>query len=404
MAKAARMRDRHDMVTVRLKPGRDGPVRAGHPWIFSGAIGHIEGEAAAGSLAHVLAADGSEIGIGYVNLRCSIAVRMLTRQPQTIDAAFLQHRLETALSLRRAVLPAGTTGYRLLNGEGDFLPGVVADVYDRFIVCQYLTAGADRLKPLVVTALVALLSPQGIYEKSEGTVRREEGLDKATGLLWGTEPPLLLTIQENGCQFLVNIRGGQKTGFFFDQRDNRALVGAYAAGKRVLNGFAYTGGFGIVAAKHGATFVVSVDSSEAALHLARQNWQLNHLAEHQTQFVHADMFSYLREVNEHFDVVILDPPPFIRRRSDVQAGIGGYKELNRQAFQRLQPGGYLYTFSCSQHLTATEFLQTVLFAAAEAGREVQVLRHLTQAADHPIAHPEGAYLKGLWLRVGACNR
>lgn len=202
------------MITVRLKPSREGPVRAGHPWVFSGAVAHIEGEAPAGSLAHVLAADGSDVGIGYVNPRCSIAVRMLTRQPEAIDAAFLHRRVETALLLRRAVLPAGTTGYRLLNGEGDFLPGIVADVYDRFIVCQYLTAGADRLKPLVVNALVTLLSPQGVYEKSEGAVRREEGLTNAAGLLWGAEPPPFLTIEENGCQFLVNIRGGQKTGFF----------------------------------------------------------------------------------------------------------------------------------------------------------------------------------------------
>lgn len=393
------------MITVRLKPGRDGPVRAGHPWIFSGAIAHVEGEADTGALAHVLAADGSAIGIGYVNLRCSIAVRLLTRGQEAIDTAFFHRRIADALSLRRAVLPAGTTGYRLLNGEGDFLPGIVADVYDRFVVCQYLTAGAERLKPLVVETLAALLTPQGIYEKSAGAVRREEGLEDATGVLWGAEPPLLLTIHENGCRFLVDIRRGQKTGFFFDQRENRALVGALAAGKRVLNGFAYTGGFGVVAAKQGAALVVSVESSAAALHLARQNWQLNHLAESQAEFIRADMFAYLHQTAEKFDVIILDPPPFIRRRHDIHPGVSGYKELNCRAFLRLQPGGYLYTFSCSQHLSAAEFLQTVLLAAAEARCEVQVLRHLAQAADHPvnIAHPEGAYLKGLWLRLGGCN-
>jgi 23S rRNA (cytosine1962-C5)-methyltransferase len=390
------------MIRVTLKPGREGPVRAGHPWVFSGALNTIEGEGPAGSLAQVIAADGSDLGIGYLNTRCSIAIRMLTRKNQAIGTDFISKRIVTALSLRRSLFPPQTTGYRLINGEGDFLPGVIVDVYDRYIVCQYLTAGADRLKSLVSEALISLLSPQGIYEKSEGAVRHEEGLANATGLLWGEEPPQLCTIQENSCQFFVNIRGGQKTGFFFDQRDNRVLVGSLAQGKRVLNGFAYTGGFGIFAAKQGAKYVISVDSSDAALQLARQNWHQNDLPDSHTEFVHADMFSYLREVQETFDLMVLDPPPFIRRRQDLKAGIQGYKELNRQAFRVLQPGAYLCTFSCSQHLSAVEFFQTVLFAATDARRGVQVLKHLTQAADHPVnlAHPEGAYLKGLWLRIG----
>jgi 23S rRNA (cytosine1962-C5)-methyltransferase len=390
------------MITVRLKPGRERPVRAGHPWVFSGAIDHITGEGPAGSLAHVIASDGNVIGVGYLNTRCSIAVRMLTRQSEKIGPAFIHRRIERALALRRAALPPNTTGYRLINGEGDFLPGVIVDVYDRFIVCQYLTAGADLLKPLVVDALTALLSPQGIYEKSEGAVRQEEGLENAVGPLWGAEPPDLLTIQESGCRFLVHIRGGQKTGFFLDQRDNRAFVGSLAPGKRVLNGFAYTGGFGVFAAKRGASSVVSVDSSATALQIARQNWQNNNLCESSAEFVRADMFSYLREGNETFDLIILDPPPFIRHRQDAKAGVSGYKELNRQALRFLRPGGQLCTFSCSQHLSASEFFHTVLFAAADVRREVQVLKHLTQAADHPVnlAHPEGAYLKGLWLQVG----
>jgi 23S rRNA (cytosine1962-C5)-methyltransferase len=390
------------MITVRLKPGREGPVRAGHPWVFSGAIDHITGEGPAGSLAHVIASDGSGIGVGYLNTRCSIAVRMLTRQTEKIGPAFIRRRIERALALRRAVLPPDTTGYRLLNGEGDFLPGVIVDVYDRFIVCQHLTAGADLLKPLVIDALTALLSPQGIYEKSEGTVRQEEGLENTVGPLWGAEPPALLTIQENGCRFLVHIHGGQKTGFFLDQRDNRALVGSLAPGKRVLNGFAYTGGFGVFAAQRGASSVVSVDSSATALQIARQNWRNNNLCESSAEFVRADMFSYLRKGNETFDMIILDPPPFIRHRQDTKAGISGYKELNRQALRFLRSGGQLCTFSCSQHLSAADFFQIILFAAADVRREVQVLKHLTQAADHPVnlAHPEGAYLKGLWLQVG----
>jgi 23S rRNA (cytosine1962-C5)-methyltransferase len=390
------------VITVTLKPGREGPVIAGHPWVFSGAIASLVGEGSAGSLAQVIANDGSAVGIGYMNPRCSITVRMLSRQLEEIDAGFIHRRLEAALTLRRAVVPSDTTAYRLVNGEGDFLPGIVVDVYGPFLVCQSLTAGADVLKPLVVEGLVRLLSPQGIYEKSEGGVRQEEGLTNTAGVLWGEEPPPLLEIQENGCRFLINVRGGQKTGFFLDQRENRALIGTVASGKRMLNGFAYTGGFGIVAARNGARHVVSVDSSESALRLARKNWQANDLPEAQGKFVQADMFSYLPEITESFDLVVLDPPPFIRRRQDLKVGITGYKEINLRALRLVAPGGQLLTFSCSQHLSAADFFQTVLFAAADARRNVRVLKHLGPAADHPVnlAHPEGAYLKGLWLWLG----
>jgi 23S rRNA (cytosine1962-C5)-methyltransferase len=392
------------MITVRLKSGREGPVRAGHPWAFSGAIASVDGQSSVGALVRVVAADGNFIGIGYYNpnRRCSIAVRLLTRTEAVIDASFILQRLQAALALRRSLLPPETTAFRLINGEGDFLPGIVVDVYGQFIVCQCLTAGAEALKPLIVAGLMALLSPHGIYEKSEGSVRREEGLANAVGVLWGVEPSALVEVQENGCRFLVDPRGGQKTGFFLDQRDNRALVRQIAAGQQVLNGFAYTGGFGIFAAKGGAKRVVSVDSSDTALRLAVQNWEGNHLPVQQGKFVQADMFSYLREAQEPFDVIILDPPPFVRRRQDVQAGLKGYKEINLQALRRLPPGGQLFTFSCSQHVTAPDFLQAILFAAADVKREVQILKHLGPAVDHPtnIAHAEGAYLKGLWLRIG----
>jgi 23S rRNA (cytosine1962-C5)-methyltransferase len=370
--------------------------------VFSGAIARIEGEGPPGSLAQVVSADGNAVGVGYLNTRCSIAVRMLTREIADIDADFIRRRLEVALALRRAVIPPETTGYRLVNGEGDFLPGLIVDVYGNFLVCQCLTAGADALKPLVVEALTGLLFPQGIYEKSEGGVRREEGLPNAAGVLWGEEPPALVEIHEHGCRFFVDIRAGQKTGFFLDQRDNRMLACALASGKRVLNGFAYTGGFGVFAAKGGASRVISVESSETALRLAQRNWRANHLPESQAEFVHKDMFTYLRQADELLDLIILDPPPFVRRRQDLQAGSKGYKEINLQAFRLLAPRGQLLTFSCSQHLSSADFLQTVLFAAADARREVQILRHLGPAADHPVslAHAEGTYLKGVWLRVG----
>jgi 23S rRNA (cytosine1962-C5)-methyltransferase len=390
------------MITIRLQPGREGPIRAGHPWIFSGAIHTIDGQASAGGLARIVNDKGAFLGLGYYNPRCSIAVRMLTRTDTVIDAAFIRQRLHTALTLRQSLRDSGTTGYRLVNGEGDFLPGFVVDVYDQFVICQCLTAGAEALKPLLVEGLVSLLSPQSIYEKSEGNVRLEEGLPNVAGVLWGIAPPPLVEIQENGARFLLDPKGGQKTGFFLDQRENRALVQSLAKGKDVLNGFAYTGGFGIFAAIGGAAHVVSVDSSDTALHIAQQNWERNALPQEQGRWLQADMFSYLRDTQQRFGLLILDPPPFVRRRQDLQDGLKGYKEINLQALRKLLPGSNLLTFSCSQHVSPPDFFKTVLFAAADIGREVQLLRHLGPAIDHPIncAHAEGAYLKGLWLRVG----
>ena len=390
------------MITVRLKRGREGPVRAGHPWVFSGAIDSISGDVTAGSLVHVVTAEQNSLGVGYCNPRCSIAVRLLTRKREPIDAQFIHRRLTSALTLRQTILPPQTTGYRLVNGEGDFLPGLVVDVYGEFVVCQFLTAGIEQLKPLIVDALVSLLSPQGLYEKSEGGVRKEEGLANAAGVLWGREPPPLVTIEEYGCRFVVHLQGGQKTGFFLDQRENRSLLGTLAHGKTVLNGFSYSGGFGVFAGRYGATQVTSVDSSATALQLAQQNWQVNGLPTSQGQFVQADMFAYLREASESFDIIILDPPPFIRRRHDLQAGMKGYKEINLQALRLLSPGGQLFSFSCSQHLSVADFLQTIQFAATDAGRSVQLLKHLGPGPDHPtnLAHLEGMYLKGVWLQVG----
>jgi 23S rRNA (cytosine1962-C5)-methyltransferase len=331
-----------------------------------------------------------------------IAIRLLTRRIEAIDAQFIHRRLATAIALRRTILPPHTTGYRLVNGEGDFLPGVIIDVYDAFVVCQFLTAGADRLKPLIVDAVVTLLSPHGVYEKSEGAVRHEEGIPNVTGVLWGQEPPPLVMMEEYGCHFVVHLQGGQKTGFFLDQRENRALVGALAGGKSVLNGFSYSGGFGIFAARNGAARVVSIDSSAPALQLAQQNWQANNLSVSQGEFIQADMFTYLRQTSEVFDLIVLDPPPFIRRRADIQAGMKGYKEINLQALRRLPPGGLLFSFSCSQHLSTADFLQMLQFAAADAGRNVQLLKHLGPGPDHPnnLIHGEGTYLKGVWLQIG----
>jgi 23S rRNA (cytosine1962-C5)-methyltransferase len=287
-----------------------------------------------------------------------------------------------------------------VNGEGDGLAGVVVDRYGDFLVCQLLTAGAARLAPALVAALTAELAPRGIYERSEGGVRAEEGIPGARGVLSGEPPPARLMIEEAGARFLVDVVHGQKTGFFLDQRESRARVRALAAGRRVLNTFAYTGAFAVAAALGGAAEVLSVDSSRPALALAEAAWTENGLPPATGRFVVADVFEHLRALPERFDLIVLDPPPFVRRRRDLDPGLRGYKDLNLQALRRLAPGGWLLTSSCSQHLPRAAFREVVAAAAADAGRAVTVVAESGHPADHPVslAHPEGEYLKVLLLR------
>ena len=384
---------------VTLKPGRDFSVRAGHPWIFSGAIAATEGDTVAGSVAEVCAADGRVLGFGTWSPGNSIAIRMLTRGARTIDADLVRARLTEALSLRALV--TGTDAMRLVNGEGDRFPGLVVDRYGDFAVCQFITAGAEALKPFVVDTLRALLPLRGIYERSEGNVRNAEGLPRTCGVLAGEEPPAEIVITESGRRHVVDVRGGQKTGFFLDQRPNRDLTVGLAAGRRVLNLFAYSGGFSIAAARGGAVHVTSVDSSAVALTQAEAAWRQNGLPEESGTFVRADVFEYLRGDLPPADLVILDPPPFARRRTDRERARAGYKDVNLRALRTAAPGALLMTFSCSQHVEAGEWEGAVAAAAMDAGRWCQVLSRLGPGIDHPqaLAHPEGRYLKGLLLRV-----
>jgi 23S rRNA (cytosine1962-C5)-methyltransferase len=391
-------------VTVReivLRPGRDVPVRAGHPWIFSRAIASGLDAAEAGEPVRVLAAGGRFVAGGYVNPRTAIAVRVLTLDDEPIDDRLVARRVDEALALRRAVVPADTTAYRVVNGEGDRVPGVVVDRYGDFLVCQLLTAGAARLAGGVVEALRTRLSPRGIYERSEGGVRAEEGLGGARGVLAGEEPPARLTVTENGMHLLADVLHGQKTGLFLDQRDNRARIRTLASGLRVLNAFAYTGGFAIAAALGGATHVVSVDSSRLALGLGEAAWPENGLAPERATWIEADVFEYLRASRERFDVIVLDPPPFVRRRRDLQAGLRGYLDVNLQALRHLEPGGWLLTCSCSQHLDRDSFRQVIAGAARDVGRPLQLVEEHGHPPDHPVAlaHPEAEYLKALLLRA-----
>jgi 23S rRNA (cytosine1962-C5)-methyltransferase len=386
---------------IRLKPGRERPLLAGHPWIFAGAIDALDASLEPGSLVVVHSAEGQFCGRGYVNPRCAIAVRLLTRIDEPLDAAFFTRRVAAALRLRADVVPADTDAYRLINAEGDFLPGFVADRYADVIVLQCLTAGAARLQPHLLDALRAVLHPRGIYERSAGAVRRQEGLGVAEAVVDGVVPSAPLRVRECGQRFWVDVRGGQKTGFFLDQRDNRALARRLAGGRRTLNAFAYTGAFAVSAGIGGAQHVVSVESSPRALTLMRRNWSANGLDAAAADFVDADVFAYLRDTDRVFDLAILDPPALVKRRQDVQRGARAYKDLHRWALRRAAPGAFLMTFSCSQHVPPELFWKIVHSAAVEAGRDVQVLRHLAAGADHPVnlAHPEGDYLKGLLLKV-----
>jgi 23S rRNA (cytosine1962-C5)-methyltransferase len=388
------------MRRIGLKPGREGPVRAGHPWIFSGAIASGMEGVEPGEPVAVHSAAGRFVAAGYANPRTPIAIRVLTLEDEAVDRALLQRRLDEALTLRRTMLPAELRAYRVLNGEGDRLPGIVVDRYDEFLVCQFLTAGAARLAPSVVDCLRERLAPRGIFERSEGGVRSEEGLGGARGVLAGEEPPARLAIEEDGARFLVDVLHGQKTGFFLDQRETRARLRRLAAGRRVLNAFAYTGAFAIAAALGGASEVVSVDTSRPALALGEAAWAENGLPPERARFVVADVFEFLRAGTDRWDLVLLDPPPFVRRRRDLTAGLRGYRDLNLQAMRRLAPGGLVVTSSCSQHLSRADFRDVVATAAADAGRPPQVVAEWGHPPDHPVAlaHREGEYLKVLLLR------
>ena len=386
---------------IHLKPRKERPALRGHPWVFSGAIADLDSRIEPGALATVRAADGAFVGRGYVNPRCAIAVRLLTRTDEPIDGAFFHRRIGAALTLRRTMVPSETNAYRLLNGEGDGLPGFVADVYGTTIVLQCLTAGAARLKPYAVEALQSVLAPSAIYERSTGSVRREEGIGPEEGVVAGEVPNEPLLVGECGQRFLVDLRGGQKTGFFLDQRDNRVLARALAEGRSVLNAFAYTGAFGVYAGAGRAAQVVSVESSARALDLARRNWSENALPASVAEFVGADVSRYLRATDRTFDLLILDPPALVKRRQELERGARAYKDLHLWAFRRAAAGAYVMTFSCSQHVSAELFWKIVHGAAVDARCDVQVLRHLGAGADHPVAlaQPEGEYLKGLLLRV-----
>ena len=389
------------MLRIILKKGREVPVLRGHPWIFSGAIEQTEGNADAAGIADVFDSEKRWIARGLFSPKSQIRTRILTWQKEEIDGDFFSRRISRALSIRESILSGVTNAYRVVNGEGDFLPGLIVDRYSEFLVCQFFTAGMDCFKPLIVDALSNLLAAKGIFEKSEGRVRDEEGIEPSVGVLAGEPPPELLAIEENGFKFVIDVRRGQKTGFFLDQRDSRAILSTIARDQTILNCFSYSGAFSIYALGGGATEVISLDSSRPALELAERNLALNGFAVDGSELLKGDAFTYLKEGDSGFDIIVLDPPSLARKRSDIDAATGGYKFLNLHALRQVRPGGFLLTFSCSQHLSIDLFQKVVFGAAVDAHRRVTILKRLGQPIDHPVSlhHPEGEYLKGLVLRV-----
>ena len=386
-----------------------------HPWVYSGAVARVEGDPPDGATVAVRAPDGQFLAWGYWNSRSAIRVRLLSwAEDEAITRDFWRRRLARAIGARdvlQRIYAGGTpNACRLVYAENDGLPGLIVDRYGDWLVLQALTYGIEARKALIVELLGELLNPAGVYERSDVDVRAKEGLEQVTGPLAGKEPPELIEIDENGRLFLVDVRRGHKTGFYLDQRENRAAVGewfrwdAQAEGRVVLNAFAYTGGFAVYALGSLARRVINVDTSAEALALARQNVALNGFATPDADFVQGDVFAVLRryrDAAQQFDMIILDPPKFAQSARQVESAARGYKDINLMAFRLLRPGGVLVTFSCSGSVGADLFQKIVFSALADSGREAQIVRWLTQAPDHPVAltFPEGAYLKGLMCRV-----
>ncbi|HEY7558597.1 MAG TPA: class I SAM-dependent rRNA methyltransferase, partial [Candidatus Binatia bacterium] len=343
----------------------------------------------------------SWIARGLYNPASQIRVRLLTGKDEPIDGDFFRRRITRALALREKYVAPETNAYRLINGEGDFLPGLIVDRYADFLVCQFFTAGMELFKDDVSAALGGLSGAKGLYERSDGKVREEEGLGASVGTLAGAEPPELIEIEESGSQFLVDVRRGQKTGYFLDQRDNRQFLLKLVRGAAVLNCFSYSGAYSVFALRGGARSVISLDSSRPALELAEKNLALNQLGGDNAELIKGDAFAYLKECDANFDIIVLDPPALAHRRADVEAATGGYKFLNLHALKHLKPGGLFLTFSCSQHVSADLFQKVVFGAAVDAGRRVSIVKKLGPPIDHPVSlhHPEGEYLKGLALHV-----
>jgi 23S rRNA (cytosine1962-C5)-methyltransferase len=394
------------MVDVILKKGKEKAALQRHPWIFSGAIEKVKGSLENGEVVKVLAANKDFLAYGYYNDKSRVAVRLLEwAEDQTIDKDWYRLRVQAAIAARQHVLRKGNTNTcRLVFSEADFLPGLIVDQYADFLSLQILSAGMENIKADIIDILRTELNPKGIFDKSDANARTHESLDVEQGLLWGENPPEFLEVKENGIIYHINIAGGQKSGFYCDQRDNRLLLADYAEGKSVLDCFSYSGGFSLNSLKQGATHVTSVDSSALALETLQQNIGLNGFATDRSTSIQSDVNKQLRTFKEEgktFDIVVLDPPKYAPSRSALDRAARAYKDLNRLGMGLLESGGLLATFSCSGAVDIETFKQIIAWAALDAGKEVQIVKQFNQPEDHPvrISFPEGEYLKGLLVRV-----
>ncbi|HEX7395626.1 MAG TPA: class I SAM-dependent rRNA methyltransferase [Anaerolineaceae bacterium] len=390
---------------IFLKKDRDRSVRQRHPWIFSGAIERIEGSPGIGETVDILSAEGEFLGRAAYSPQSSIRARMWAWDDAEIGNAFFESRIKRAIEARLGLMIAESdNALRLVHAESDGLPGVVVDRYGDVLVLQCLTAGAERWRDVIVTTLLKVTGLDTIFERSDVDVRELEGLPKRTGILHGADIADRIIIQENGIRFGVDVKTGQKTGFYLDQRRNRQRVRELVAGKSVLNCFCYTGGFSLYALVGGASKVVSVDSSGSALEIGRENLALNGFSMDQAGLMEGDVFLLLRRFRDEarkFDAIILDPPKFAPTAAQAEKAARGYKDINLLAFKLLNPGGLLFTFSCSGGISAELFQKIVAGAALDAKVDARIVETLAQGPDHPVAlnFPEGAYLKGLVCQI-----
>lgn len=391
------------MIKVVLKPGKEESPKRFHPWIFSGAINTIEGKVEEGDIVEVVDAKNNYLGTGHCQVG-SIAVRIFDFDKNTIDYTFWKNKLQSAYNYRKSLGltdSASTNTYRLIYAEGDGLPGLIIDYYNGVAVLQCHTVGMYLVKEHLVKALQEIYGKQliAVYDKSAESLPKETNIEIKNCYLYGEATDTIAT--ENNHQFSIDFIGGQKTGFFIDQRDNRTLLAKYTKGKKVLNTFCYTGGFSVYAAKAGATTVHSVDSSKKAIELTDKNMALNGVASDIHQSFAMDTFDFLKDKENQYDIIILDPPAFAKHRDAKHNAIMGYKRLNTEAIKQIKSGGLIFTFSCSQTVDTYSFKSAVMAAAIIAGRKIRIVHQLTQPADHPINifHPEGEYLKGLVIEV-----
>lgn len=391
------------MITLKVKSKRVGPVVGCHPWVFSQAFVSIPDGVQPGEPVKLISEDGSFLALGYFSSYSQITVRLWGYdESENVDKGFFVRRIKKAYSLRkRYVERPDTNAYRVVNGENDLLPGLIVDKYADYLVVQFHTRGIERWKNEIIGGLETTLEPRGIYERSDVSVRKIEMLEERSGLIAG-DVPSLITIQENGFTFLVDVQHGQKTGFFLDQRDKRHSFMKYTKDRSVLNCFSYTGGFSVYALAGGARSVVNIDTSASALELAQENVKLNGFDIGKCTFICDDVKRYLKETTEAFNAIVLDPPAFIKDRRKKQEGIAGYKTINERALKALTKNGVFVTCSCSAHLTAADFRYVLSEVGGKLRRPLSILESHTHGIDHPRLLPftEGDYLKCFILEAG----